>query len=388
MRPGDLLRQVDRQLLPPLARGMARLGHGRLRLLTSVALLCSAAVLVTAVWAADRRPVVDQTVGEVTRVGVSQGQSIPGYVESSRGELRALLAAGPAEPARQTYALVTMTAYLAPDRLTPVLTGVSVSEVFSRLRRPGTQTQIVRIPAFRIPEDVVAGMLQVADLKDQEVLDYQERSASVTGDGAQERDLRRWYDSGARVADEEATAYRSQCSCVYAAVVRAEPVVLDRLASRPEVRAVDPAPEVRRLDRTVFTPPLPEQVDVVRPPPDASMPADSGESAGHPVEPAGPGAPGDEPVGPTTTAPSAASADHPDSGPPTAPSTGPGTGTTAPDLSGSPPSGDDPAVDPSSGGDPPRDPPSTDSPPVEAPSGHPLTGPSGTMSTGSSGAGW
>ncbi|MBF9134607.1 hypothetical protein I0C86_37615, partial [Plantactinospora sp. S1510] len=257
MHPGDLLRQLDRQLLPPLARGMARLGRGplRLRLLTTVALLCSAAVLVTAVWAADRRPAVDQTVGEVTRVGVEQGQSIPGYVESSRGELRALLDAGPAESARQTYALVTMSAYLAPDRLAPVLTGVSVSEVFSRLWRPGTQTQIVRIPAFRIPEDVLAGMLQVAERKDQEIRDYQERSAAVTGDGVPERDLRRWYESGARVASDEATAYRAGCSCVYAAVVRGEPVALERIAARSEIRAVDPAPEVRRLDRTVFSPP-------------------------------------------------------------------------------------------------------------------------------------
>ncbi|MEV4386571.1 hypothetical protein AB0J68_12800, partial [Micromonospora sp. NPDC049580] len=40
------------------------------------------------------------------------------------------------------------------------------------------------------------------------------------------------------------------------------------VAARPDVRAVDPAPEVYRLDRTVFTPPLPEQRDVVRPPAD------------------------------------------------------------------------------------------------------------------------
>ncbi|MBM0239561.1 hypothetical protein JNW88_24810, partial [Micromonospora sp. ATA32] len=42
------------------------------------------------------------------------------------------------------------------------------------------------------------------------------------------------------------------------------PAVLRRVAARAGVRAVDPAPEVRRLDRAVFTPPLPEQDDVAR----------------------------------------------------------------------------------------------------------------------------
>jgi hypothetical protein len=341
---------------------MARLGHGplRLRLLTTVALLCSAAVLVTAVWAADRRPSVDQTLGEVTRVGVEQGQSIPGYVESSRGELRALLAAGPAESTRQTYALVTMSAYLAPDRLTPVLTGVSVSEVFSRLWRPGTQTQIVRIPASRIPEDVVAGMLQVAERKDQEVRDYQERSAAVTGDGVPARDLRRWYESGARVASDEATAYRAGCSCVYAAVVRGEPVALERIAARSEIRAVDPAPEVRRLERTVFSPPFPEQLDVVRPPADASMPADDGELSGQPTGPGGTGAP----AGPTTTAPSSGGTNDPLRDP----AATPGQGTTGPVAPDPLPSSDDPVADPPTGEDPAPDRPSDEAPSAEAPS--------------------
>ncbi|MEQ4304477.1 hypothetical protein ABNF97_24390 [Plantactinospora sp. B6F1] len=347
MRLGDLLRQLDNRLLPPLARGMARLGHGRLRLrlLTTVALFCSAAVLVTAVWAADRRPVGDPTVGEVTRVGVTQGQSIPGYVEASRGELRALVEAAAADPAQPTYALVTMSAYLAPDRLTPVLAGIGVSEVFARLWRPGTQTEIVRIPALRVPDDVVAGMAEVAARKDQEARDYQERAAGVTGDGARERELRLYYASGARVADEEATAYRAGCSCVYAAVVRGDPAVLERIAARPEVRAVDPAPEVRRLDRTVFTPPLPEQDDVARPPADASMPAtDDGPSAG--------GEPGADPASPPTSA--GPVADPPD--PPATATAGP----TGPGVTEPPPTVDAPVDDP-----PPEPDPSADSPLVE-----------------------
>jgi hypothetical protein len=270
VRTGDLLRRLDSRLLPPLALAMSRLAQGRtrMRVLTGAALLSATAVLLTAVWAADRRPAGDTTVGQVVRVGVSEGQSIPGYVESSRAELSALLAAPPAE----TYALVTLSAYLAPDRLTPVLGGVSVSQVFGRVPLADAQTQIVHISAFRIPDDVSAGMASVADRKDAEAREYRELSQKLTGDSEQERSLKQVYDSGADVAAAEATAYRSRCSCVYAAVIRATPVALDQIFERPEVRAVDPAPEVRRLDRAVFLPPLPEQDDVVRPPADTGLP--------------------------------------------------------------------------------------------------------------------
>ena len=325
MRAGDLLRQLDRLLLPPLAQGMARLGQGqlRLRVLTTAALLSSVAVLVTAVWAAERGQVGgDQTVGEVTRVGVIEGESIPGYVEASRSELNALVARPPDEPGGETYALVTLAAYLAPDRLTPIIGDVSVSEVFGRVPRPQTQTELVRIPAMRIPDDVLAGMQQVAERKDREAADYRARADALPPDGDQE--LRQLYDTGAQVALDEATAYRSRCSCVYAAIVRATPAALDRIAVRPGVRAVDPAPEVRRLDRAVFTPPLPEQQDVARPPADAGLPTPSGGTTGAPTVTLAPDPSSDPAVPPVTESPSATASVSlptfdPSTGPPSTP---------------------------------------------------------------------
>lgn len=286
MRAGDLLRRLDSRLLPPLATGMARLGQGRLRLrvLTGAALVSVTAVLLTAVWAADRRPVGDPTVGTVVRVGVGDGQSIPGYVDAARGELAALAASAP--PDQQTYALVSLSAYLAPQRLAPVLRGMAVSQVYGRVQLPETQTQIVRIPAQRVPDDVTAGMAAVAGKKESEVRDFRELSRKLTGQSARERDLRQVYDRGAAVAAAEAEAYRSGCSCVYAAVVRATPVVLGRISDRPEVRAVDPAPEVTRLDRAVFLPPLPEQREVVRPPADAGVPSERPSDPGAAPPPA------------------------------------------------------------------------------------------------------
>ncbi|SCF41665.1 hypothetical protein [Micromonospora mirobrigensis] len=230
--------------------------------LTVAALAGALAVGAVAARVADRPAAVDTTVGEVTRVGVAAGGSVPAYLRASAAELAALPAGG--EP----YALVTFAGYLPPGRLAPTLAGVSVAEVVARVPLPQRQTEIVRIPAQLVPEHVRAGMTEVAARKDREAADQRGRSAALTDATDPGGELRRVYDSGARVATAEAAAYRSGCACVYAALVRAEPAVLRTLAGRPGVRAVDPAPELRRLDRAVLTPPLPEQRDLARPPAD------------------------------------------------------------------------------------------------------------------------
>lgn len=329
MRTGDLLRRLDSRLLPPLARMMSRLAQGRLRMrvLTGVALLSTTAVLLTAVWAADRgEPAGDPTVGEFVRVGVVDGQSIPGYLASSRQELAQLVAAP--QSTADTYALVTLAEYLAPEQLTPVLREVSVVQVLGRVPLADTQTQIVHIPAARIPGDVVDGMVEVAERKEAEAAEYRTLSSTLSGNGERERQLRQVYDSGAAVAAAEATAYRSSCPCVYAAVIRATPSALAKISSRAEVRAVDPAPEVRRIDRAVFLPPLPEQDDVVRPPADTALPSpESSASASAAAEPAPtgtavppqPAVTSPSPASPAPTTPAPAQTTPPASPPPTEP---------------------------------------------------------------------
>src|SRR5690606_26795297 len=175
MRAGKLWRWLDRQVLSVMARGAARLTRGKVRLRgwTVAAMLAVSTALAAALWAADR-PATDHSGGDVLRVGVAQGESIPDYLRASRERLAELVAA-PDRKASETYALVAFSAYLAPDRLASTLDGVSVVEVFSRVPMPGTQTEIVRIPALRLPDDVVAGMGEVAERKEAEARDYRER---------------------------------------------------------------------------------------------------------------------------------------------------------------------------------------------------------------------
>ncbi|GAA2391993.1 hypothetical protein Cme02nite_12770 [Catellatospora methionotrophica] len=313
MRPQRFLRHLDQVIVPRLAGGFVRVARGRLRmrLLTAAALLGVTGVLLAVVWTAHRgtTTVPEATLGETVQVGVVQGQSVPLYAKQARSELAGLLKRPAATPV-ETYALVSLKAYLAPERLTPVLGGVSVVEVYARVPLGRTSTASVRIPAFKIPEDVVAGMRQVAARRDTDAADFQGLAGKLTTADAEEQRLRDTYLGGSEVARAEAEAYRKGCTCVYAAVVRATPVALDQIASRPEVRAVDPAPEVRRLDRAVFLPPLPEQVGQLDPSASPSASAAASPSASPSAQPsrtpsAEPSDPGGGPSDPGPASPPA-----------------------------------------------------------------------------------
>jgi hypothetical protein len=273
MKPGGLLAD--------LVEAAARLRRGarRLRGLVMVALLAAVAVTVATVWLIGRggggAAGGDTRTGDVVRVGVAAGASIPDYEQRSRAKLAGLVGGG---GTGEVVALVTLRTYLTPDRLTPVLDGAALTQVYARVPAAQLQTQIVRLDAYRVPDDVIGGMDRVAARKDSEAADYARLVAGL-GAADSERELRAVYTSGQQIAAAEAAAYHAHCACVYAAVVRAAPAVLDRLAHRADVRMVDPAPEVRQLDRTVFLPPLPEQRDRVTPPDNSGQPAASPAAA-------------------------------------------------------------------------------------------------------------
>jgi hypothetical protein len=258
MRTGD-------RMLPPLARGLTRIGAApsRLRIMTGLALVSATTLLVTVVFLADRGPQPESVTGDVVRVGVVEGQSVSGYLRSSRKELTSLLPSIGSPAVGETWALVSLSGYLAPDKIEPVLAGAAVAQVYARAPLPNVRTQVVKIGVYRMPQDVVAGMLHAAQARDQEQADYRKLGDELAGDGVNEIRLRRAYDNAAQTAASEAAAYRAHCACLFAAVVRAGPAALDQIAGRAEVRVVDPAPEVRRLDRTEFRPVLPEQTATV-----------------------------------------------------------------------------------------------------------------------------
>jgi len=261
----DRLTKVDEVVVTRLGRGARRLA-GLCPVswgLPVVAVLAVAAVGATTLLA----PRGDAPTSQVTvPVGVSDGDSIPDYLATGRAELSGL---GDTAADRPVYALTSFSAYLTPTQVATVVAatgGLATFLASARVPLPHRQTELVRLGAERLPDDLVAAMLQVADRKVRDAAGDTARAASSSGTaGAQAA-------SDAEVETLEADQYRGQCACVYALVVRATPVVLTRLAGRPEVRGVDPAPQLTTLTGAIFRAPLPEQTDVVRPPDDAATP--------------------------------------------------------------------------------------------------------------------
>lgn len=250
---------------------LVRFGDGSLRLqvMTGVALAATATLVLAVAWAGRPGGADDPDPGDVVRVGVVEGQTVGGYVDSARRELSML--ADPSGPAAgDTWALVSLRDYAVPGALPEVLGDAAVAQVYARVPLPDARTQVSLIPVYSMPGDVVAGMLNAALVRDQEQADFSRLERLQTGEGQRERRLRQTYANAARIAAREAAAYREGCACVFAAVVRATPAILNGIAARPGVRAVDPAPEVRSLDRTEFRPPLPEESGTVSAEPSAT----------------------------------------------------------------------------------------------------------------------
>jgi hypothetical protein len=245
-------------------RALTIRGPSGLRVSLAVAAVAIAALSLGVVWTAQHGAAAPTPgdSGDVVEVGVVEGQSVPTYLAAARHEL-AVLTNPSAPPAGDTWALVSLDNYVPPSRLPGLLDRAGVAQVYARVPLPGVQTQVVRIPVYRLPGDVSAGMVAAARQRDQEQAEYLRLSGRLNGQGPTTDRARHAYDAAAQAAGAEATAYRSGCACVFAAVIRAAPAVLQQIADRPGVRVVDPAPEVHSLDSTEFRAPLPEQSGTV-----------------------------------------------------------------------------------------------------------------------------
>jgi hypothetical protein len=264
----EKLVRLDERILPRLARGLRRVRElPRPRALVAITALLVLVVVVTVAWDTDAP--VGRGIGDIVRVGPQDGDSIPGYLQASRDELDRLVASS-SSPGGSVYALVTLAVYASPERVAGLFrshTGVSTLLAYARVPLPRRQTARVQLAADRLPSDLTATMTRVAGQKTDDASGYTRLAQSESAP-----DRRRLYESLASLATAEARAYQQACACVFAVVVRAMPGALAALATHPDVRGVDPAPEVTQLDRAVFAAPLPEQTDRVQPPADEDAP--------------------------------------------------------------------------------------------------------------------
>jgi hypothetical protein len=258
-----------------LGRGARRIGrwvHGA-HPLTLVALVALGAVVVTLAVRAGPAPPEPLPVDALPpRVGVSDGDRVAVYTETARTELDAIAGSDP------TYALITLTTYLAPAEVADLLRAGDgeLRPVFAlaRVPLPRRQTEIVRLAAQRVPDDVLAAMGEIAARKEHDA-----RVATQRAGQEADPERRSLALSLGELSRSEAASYAAGCACVFALVVFADHTALAALATHDRVRVVDPAPEVTDVSRAVFVAPLPEHVDIVGPLPDDLTSSDGASAA-------------------------------------------------------------------------------------------------------------
>ena len=258
------MRRLDEAVVPRLARGLTRVRRRRVRPLTIVAAVLLVAVAATGVWRLVRPEPGGGDGTSPLWVGVRDGDSVPRYIDAASAELSALAAAQPGSP---VYALVSFREYRSPGEVAAIIAsvaGITPVHAYARVPLPDRQTQRVRLAAQRLPDDLVADMVRVADRKNGDAATYERMAQNEPG-----VQLKEIYRSNAEVSRAEANAFRDACACVFALLVRGSPDALTTLSGRPEVRVVDPAAAVADPDDAVFSAPLPEQTDRVQPPADS-----------------------------------------------------------------------------------------------------------------------
>lgn len=253
------LRNLDRRLIPPLAAGLTRLSGGRRRPLTgTVVVVVAVALLLAGALALRDEPAAPAP--ETTRVGLTAGEPVASYLAHSRDDLVRL-----ADTGGPVYALVSLSAYLAPARLARVVAGVRTERVYTRVPVGGAAAPVAPVTAHRVPADVTAGMDRLAADRYRIAGDFGRLAASPGPQHAE-------YVAEQRAYRVQAVAYAEHCSCVFAALVRGRAAALSAVAHRPGVLAVEPARAGARPDRMVVAPPLPEQA-AATPTPSVSSPA-------------------------------------------------------------------------------------------------------------------
>ncbi len=338
------LRELDRRLLPPVADRLFPAGrHRRRRPLGGGSVLLAAVALLTATLWWVQHPAAPPPPHTVARVGIADGESLPGYVSAARQRLDRLAAAPKAH--RHVYALVSLTGYLSPSRLSALMAGVRPHRVYSRVPSAGLAVQVAAIPVRRIPADVNTGMDRLARDRQRIAADFGRLAGSTTEPVDPGHDQYRVEQHGYQI---EASAYRRHCSCVFAAVVWASPAALSTVSRRHSVRVVDPASNLTSLSGATFTAPLPEQTGsagdaAAAGPAESTTPASTPSGTDAPVLPApDPSGSAGGPARPASPDPSG-SAGGPDPARPASPgpepsgSASPSTVSTAPDPSASAP---------------------------------------------------
>ena len=206
-------------------------------------------------------------------LGPPVGADIDAYFAAARERIVDL---SRRDPDDRYLALVSLNKGLTPEEVGELLeeSGLEVTRAYLRAPVPGEPEQIT----FQTPGDVVAGLQavfsQTAARKAEEQQELLSTARTIEPGTPEEEAFRRLYEADARIAGQEATAYRTGCACVFALVVEADVAALAELLALPVVRGVEAAPRGAELSALEVRPLPPTQQGVVAPPAVRTAPGD------------------------------------------------------------------------------------------------------------------
>ena len=207
-------------------------------------------------------------------VGPFVGEFISGYLTDSRADLFARAQQSPKE---QTFAIADFEKAISPAQAAKAVPGVEVRQIFLRVTGAGA-TQL--FPSTNV--DFVGGILkqplEVSGLPDgartvynrvaaallQQAKDSEQFVASInqlpspTSDDLEQKATQ---SLDARRFRAYAAAFRAQCACIYAVVIRGEAQTLANIVNSGTVRVIDPALTGFPYERLKWVPLAPEVKD-------------------------------------------------------------------------------------------------------------------------------
>lgn len=188
-------------------------------------------------------------------VGPAPGTTVASYLARARADLQRATA-GTAGP---TYAVVDLDAYLPTADAARLLAGYEVVRAYVRV--PSTlPTQVHVVPLRGTMSGIETGMAASARLAAATAHTFDVLVHQLHPRNGNEQKLRQRYALQQRASSYEATRLQSPrtCQCLFAFVVHADGAALTRLATRPQVRIVDPAGSDTGLDQLTVFPLEPE----------------------------------------------------------------------------------------------------------------------------------
>jgi hypothetical protein len=250
----------------PPGRLLARIARRNPTITTAVATVVAAAILIVAT-GGDRHQAVapappnPEVVLPGNELGPVAGQPVSTYLSAAQ-QRRAQL---PSSPASEVTAVVDLNSYLTADAVTSViaaLDGVQVSRAFARAAPPanGDVHAITLMPGDELAQ-------QLTDLRaaaHEVTVNYRKRVAiAAANPTAQNEQVVTEYADVARQAKVDEVGLGATTGCVFALVVTGPPSQLERLATQPDVRVLDPSPAGVRTDDLMIVPLEPQVAGTV-----------------------------------------------------------------------------------------------------------------------------